>query len=304
MSYAKSKTDIHQKVTDQIISLLDQVDLNNYQPPFASLAAKGLPVNPTTKNRYQGINILNLWFNQQAKQFNSNHWASFKQWKDKGANVKKGEKGTQIIFYKSLIKTEENSKGETETHKIPMLRLYTVFNANQVENFEPETTPADIQTDNVERISLVDEFCKGTGADIRHGGDEAYFSPMGDYIQMPETRLFLDSEQSTATENYYSTLLHELTHWTGAKHRLERDLAHNQKDREKYAFEELVAELGAAFLCAHHGIAQNHPPNHALYIKSWLKALKDDKTFIFKASAQAAKAVDYLDQLVMGETQP
>lgn len=300
MTYAKNKIDIHEQVTNQIIDLLDQVDLDNYQPPFASLAAKGLPLNPTTKNHYQGVNILNLWFNQQAKKFSSNHWASFKQWKDNGAKIKKGEKGTRIVFYKTLTKTEENSSGETETHKIPMLRLYTVFNANQVENYNQDAIKVPEQ-DRVERISLVEEFCSKTGADIRHGGDEAFFAPDEDFIQMPETRLFLDTEEASATENYYSTLLHELTHWTGSKHRLKRDLAHNQKEREKYAFEELVAELGAAFLCAHHGIAQNHPPNHALYIKSWLKALQDDKTFIFKASAQAAKAVDFLDQLVRGE---
>ena len=300
MTYAKNKIDIHEQVTNQIIDLLDQVDLDNYQPPFASLAAKGLPLNPTTKNHYQGVNILNLWFNQQAKKFSSNHWASFKQWKDNGAKIKKGEKGTRIVFYKTLTKTEENSSGETETHKIPMLRLYTVFNANQVENYNQDAIKVPEQ-DRVERISLVEEFCSKTDADIRHGGDEAFFAPDEDFIQMPETRLFLDTEEASATENYYSTLLHELTHWTGSKHRLKRDLAHNQKEREKYAFEELVAELGAAFLCAHHGIAQNHPPNHALYIKSWLKALKDDKTFIFKASAQAAKAVDFLDQLVRGE---
>lgn len=300
MTYAKNKIDIHEQVTNQIIDLLDQVDLDNYQPPFASLAAKGLPLNPTTKNHYQGVNILNLWFNQQAKKFSSNHWASFKQWKDNGAKIKKGEKGTRIVFYKTLTKTEENSSGETETHKIPMLRLYTVFNANQVENYNQDAIKVPEQ-DRVERISLVEEFCSKTGADIRHGGDEAFFAPDEDFIQMPETRLFLDTEEASATENYYSTLLHELTHWTGSKHRLKRDLAHNQKEREKYAFEELVAELGAAFLCAHHGIAQNHPPNHALYIKSWLKALKDDKTFIFQASAQAAKAVDFLDQLVRGE---
>tara|TARA_Y100000114_G_scaffold156111_1_gene182143 strand:- start:31540 stop:32445 length:906 start_codon:yes stop_codon:yes gene_type:complete len=300
MTYAKNKIDIHEQVTNQIIDLLDQVDLDNYQPPFASLAAKGLPLNPTTKNHYQGVNILNLWFNQQAKKFSSNHWASFKQWKDNGAKIKKGEKGTRIVFYKTLTKTEENSSGETETHKIPMLRLYTVFNANQVENYNQDAIKVPEQ-DRVERISLVEEFCSKTGADIRHGGDEAFFAPDEDFIQMPETKLFLDTEEVSATENYYSTLLHELTHWTGSKHRLKRDLAHNQKEREKYAFEELVAELGAAFLCAHHGIAQNHPPNHALYIKSWLKALKDDKTFIFKASAQAAKAVDFLDQLVRGE---
>lgn len=298
MPYEKTaKPDIHQEVTNQIITLLDQVDLDDYQPPFASLAARGLPKNPITENHYQGINILALWFNQQSKNFTSNEWATFQQWKDKGANVRKGEKGSRIIFYKTLVKTEENAKGEQEDRKVPMLRLYTVFNANQVDGYEHKESaiPA---VDNVKKMALVEEFCRNTGADIRHGAARAFYHRVEDYINMPETSYFLDTSQASATENYYSTLLHELTHWTGAKHRLDRDKAKNNLEVEKYAFEELVAELGAAFLCAEFNITQTLPEHHALYIKSWLQALKDDKTYIFKASAQAAKAVEFLNSQV------
>lgn len=289
-----SKPDIHQEVTDKIVNLLDDVDLNDYQPPFASLATQGLPMNPTTDNHYQGVNILALWFNQQKRKFTSNHWATFKQWKEKGAHVRKGEKGSRVIFYKTLLKQEENSNGEHEEIKIPMLRLFTVFNANQVDGYESHQTITP-ETDKVKRLELVDEFCQSTGADIRTGENEAYYAIADDYINMPETSMFLNTSQISATEHYYATLLHELTHWTGAKKRLDRPGITEKVKPEDYAFEELVAELGAAFLCAGHGITQTQPKNHTIYIKSWLKALKDDKAHIFKAAAQAARAVEYLN---------
>lgn len=292
-----TKTDIHQEVTNQIIELLDQVDLNSLQAPFAGLAAQGLPLNPTTQNQYQGVNVLSLWFNQQSHEFNSNHWATFKQWKDKGASVRKGEKGSRVIFYKTLVKTEENSKGELEDQKIPMLKQYTVFNANQVDGYAHHEGGYIPKTDPVERIRLVDEFCQQTGAEIRHGSGGAYYHRIEDYINLPETVFFRDTPQASATENYYATLLHELTHWTGAKHRLDRDKAKSRLEQDKYAFEELVAELGAAFLCAQLNITQTQPDQHAAYIKAWLQALKNDKTYIFKAAAQAAKACDYLNNL-------
>lgn len=291
-----TKADIHKEVTDQIISLLDQVNLDDYQPPFAALAAQGLPENPITTNRYQGVNILTLWFNQQARNFTSNEWATFQQWKEKGAQVRKGEKGTRIVFYKTLIKPEQKADGATEDKKIPMLKMYTVFNSNQVDGYgQPRIEIPTV--DNVKRIDLVDAFCTGTKADIRHGEGRAFYNSAEDFINMPPTNHFLDTCQANATENYYATLLHELTHWTGAKHRLDRDKAKTKIELDKYAFEELVAELGAAFLCAEFKITQTLPEHHAIYIKSWLDALKNDKTLIFKASAQAARAVEYLNTL-------
>lgn len=300
MSCEKNKTvkpDIHQHVTDQIITLLDEVDLDDYQPPFAGLAAQGLPFNPTTENHYQGVNILALWFNQQAKSYPSNQWATFKQWKDKGANVKKGEKGSRVIFYKTLVKSEENERGEEEEKQIPMLRLYTVFNASQVDGYEDQNAASAPVEDKVERLALVEQFCQQTRADIRTGENRAYYHKLEDFINMPPSASFLDTSQISATEQYYSTLLHELTHWTGASKRLDRPGMATKIKAEDYAFEEVVAELGAAFLCAHHGITQTLPKNHAIYIKSWLQSLKEDKTHIFKAAAQAAKATHYLSEL-------
>lgn len=296
-SIQKPRGDIHQEITNNIISLLDEVDLNDYQPPFANLAAMGIPENPITKNRYQGVNILALWFNQKSRTLPSNKWASFKQWKQIGASVKKGEKGSRVIFYKTLTREEEGKSGETEEVKIPMLRQYSVFNASQVEGYEDQDISELPESDRVERLSLIDAFCQSTGAEIRTDGDEAFYAQLGDYINMPDTSLFFDTAQASATENYYSTLLHELTHWTGAPRRLDRKEDPDRKAIESYAFEELIAELGAAFLCAQHNIIQTQPKGHALYIKSWLRALRNNKTLIFKASAQAAKSTNFLNDL-------
>ena len=300
MPHEKAKPDIHQDITNNIITLLDQVDLKDYEPPFANLAALGIPENPITNNSYQGVNILALWFNQKSKGLRSNKWASFKQWKQIGARVKKGEKGSRIIFYKTLIK-EDSSQGESENQeiKIPMLRQYVVFNASQVEGFEEQATPIP-EIDHVERNKLIDEFCQNSGAEIRSESQEAFYSPIGDYINMPDSKLFLDTKHATATENYYATLLHELNHWTGASKHLDRPGIAGKVDKKDYAFEELIAELGCTFLCAKLNIKQSQPKDHALYIKSWLSALRDDKTLIFKASAQAAKATQYLNDLQSG----
>jgi antirestriction protein ArdC len=289
------KLDIHQEITDQIISLLEKVDLKDYKPPFAGLVAQGLPVNPKTRKQYNGINILSLWFNQQNAEFNSNKWATYKQWQELDAQVRKGEKSSNVIFYKQRTETELDDKGEEKEFFRPIMRLYRVFNASQVDNFDDlENTPN--ESDLVTPCYIVEQFCKSTGANIKRGQLRAYYDQIRDYIGMPDTIAFQDTGTASATENYYSTLLHELTHWTGSKKRLGRFELQREKNQD-YAFEELVAELGAAFLCASLGITQSGREDHAMYIKGWLKALEDDKKHIFKAAAQANQAVEYLNSL-------
>ncbi|MFL1013244.1 ArdC family protein [Flavisericum labens] len=291
--------DIQQTITNQIINLLESVNIEDYHPPFGELSSLGLPKNPITKHAYNGINILNLWLYQQAKNYTSNEWATFKQWKKVDASVKKGEKSSKIIFYKTLTKSEETENADIEEIKIPMLKVYNVFNANQVEGYKPNSKNDKPVRNDVKSLENIDLFCKETKAIIKHNGYRAYYNTRLDYINMPEKPLFQNTPQANATENYYATLLHELTHWTGAKHRLNRfdskDIG-NKTAKENYAFEELVAELGSAFLCAHHGITQIHPEHHTINIKSWLKSLKDNKAYIFKASAKASKAVEFLNQ--------
>lgn len=293
-----NKVDIYEDVTNKIISMLEGLEPDGWEAPFASLAAQGLPLNPTTGEHYHGVNIPALWFDQQQNGFSSNHWATFKQWKGHGAHVRKGQRASRIIFYKTLVKAEENDTGQDgEQVTIPMLRCYSVFNADQVEGYEHTAPETKSRADLVQRMEAVDTFCKSTGADIRHSGTGAYYHRSEDFINLPDTSGFIDTSNATATENYYATLLHELTHWTGASHRLDRDKAQSRSERTKYAFEELIAELGAAFLCAQLGVTQTPRKDHAHYLKSWLQALKNDKKYIFQASAGAARACEYLNAL-------
>ena len=241
---------------------------------------------------YHGINTLILWLEQQAKNFTLNEWGTFKQWKDKGAHVKKGEKSSMIIFYKRVEKKDSDSE-EPEFYNC--LKSYRVFNAGQVEGYEPITGLESGNFGTVERIEQIEKFVSGTGAVINEDQSEACYNLLTDEISMPSKDIFFECEQ-TATENYYAVLLHELTHWTGGSKRLDRDQTGKQKT-ESYAFEELIAELGSAFLCSQFGIKQQGRDDHAIYLKSWLQALKNDKKFIFKALSQAQKAVDYLNEL-------
>ena len=288
---------LRETVTHQIIEMLEKVDVNDYKPPFASLAAQGIPKNPITNHTYQGINILSLWFNQNSKGFSSNEWATFKQWKDKGGKVLKGEKGSRIVFYKTHIQKDKSIDKQEQEHVIPILKSYIVYNANQVDGYQSPSEEEINTDDKVRAIEFVDQFCQHTGAVIRTGENRAYYSKKDDFINMPKTSFFVDTPQADATENYYATLLHELIHWTGAKHRLDRFGSDQKYKITDYAFEELIAELGAAFLCSEFQITQTQPAHHAMYVKSWLKALKNDNKHIFKAAAAASKATGYLEKL-------
>ncbi len=292
-----SKPDIYQEVTDKIIDLLDKIDPENYKAPFAQLAAQGIPENPTTGKIYQGINILCLWFNQQDKSFPSNKWATFKQWKDEGAQVKKGQKSSRVVFYKTLSKTDVNEAGEEQESKIPMLRLYNVFNAHQVEGFENEENAKLAEINLVNPIMNVDAFCRNTEIEIKHDDPTPFYSVTRDFINMPSKTAFVDTQTAKATEHYYAILLHELIHATGAKFRLDRFKPSIDSTKKNTAFEELIAELGAAMLCARLGINQTPREDHAHYIKAWLSVLRDDKKHIFKASAQAARATEFLYEM-------
>ncbi|MDM3871797.1 zincin-like metallopeptidase domain-containing protein [Porticoccus sp. W117] len=290
------KTDIYQTVTNNIVEALEQVSLDDYKAPFARLTGQKMPINPVTANQYHGINTLVLWLEQQVKGYSCNEWGTFKQWKDKGAQVKKGEKSSLIIFYKRVEKKDTDGN---DPEYYNMLKSYRVFNADQVEGYESKLELEEGQLSTVERIEQIEQFVTATSADIHTEKNKACFCPSTDHIEMPCKDRFFDTDQS-ATENYYAVLLHELTHWTGGKKRLDREQVGYGSNKESYAFEELIAELGSAFLCSQFGIMQQGRDDHAIYIKSWLQALKNDKKLIFKASAQAQKAVDFLNNLQGG----
>jgi antirestriction protein ArdC len=267
---------IYQEVTDRIIANLEKGVMPWVKPWHTE---NTLDKNIVSQNEYNGINRLILGMSG----FSSNVWGSFKQWDSLGANVKKGEKGTAIVFYKPVSSSKVNDQGESENSFYACLKTYYVFNAEQVEGIEIKPRV------NVDKPfmnnELIDQLVANTGATIKHGGNSAYYRPSEDYINMPIKSDFMEES------GYYATLLHELTHWSGAKHRLDRTKGKRFADTA-YAFEELIAEIGSAFLCEKYSVKGDI--RHEGYIASWLKALKDDNKMIFKASAYAQKSTDYI----------
>lgn len=279
---AKPKIDIHQEVTDKFIAALEAGT-----KPWEKDWLNAMPTR-STGEEYRGINVLLLSMSGAAKQCGNPHWITFKQAKELGGKVRKGEKGTRIVFYKKLaIHDPENPKADDSGKvQIPMLRHYTVFNVEQIDGLPsgkfPLPNPA--MSDEM-RDAVAEEALRSCGAEIREAGSGAFYDRIGDYVQLPEFSMF------KSVGGYLATLAHELTHWTGAAHRLDRTKGKRFGDSD-YAFEELVAEIGAAFICARLGIAGDHFESHAAYVSSWLKALKDDKKLIFKAAALAQTAAD------------
>lgn len=286
----KAKTDIHQEITDLIIAQMETCGAN-WIKPFTS--GGGRIINRSTKANYNGINIILLGMRGASE------WASYKQWAGMGANVKKGEKGTKIVFFKPMEKKDAKTG---EIARFGFLRYSTVFHIGQVEN-APKSLQDDLPViSEAVRIAAVEEYISNTGVDMRSGDPRgAFFSPAGDYVNMPPLEAFTKTKTATATENFYSTTLHELTHWTGSEKRLGRIKTFQRPERTEYAFEELVAELGAAYQCVNLGITSEPRADHAQYLNGWLRALKNDKKFIFEAATQATKAVKFIEELQPSE---
>jgi antirestriction protein ArdC len=268
---------LHDDITARIISELEKGSAPWIKPWKTDTTADR---NIITQKPYAGINRMILGVS--GFEHETNVWGTFKQWQSLGASVKKGSQGTQIVFYQPHTKGVDKVTGEESTYML--LKGYYVFNASQVEGIEIKK-PATDQVSEFVTHARAEDFISKTGASISHGGDSAFFTPLHDAIKMPNRESFHNPE------SYYATLLHELTHWTGAKNRLNRD-QNGRFGSSNYAFEELVAEMGAAFLCGDLGI--HGELRHAGYIESWIKCLKDHNTAIFKAAALAQKAADYL----------
>ena len=237
-----------------------------------------------------------LWASAMTQNFAAPIWMTFKQAKELNANVRKGSKGTLVVYADRLTKTEVNKDGQENERDIYFMKGYTVFNVEQIEGLPPHFyAVAAPQLDPVQRIDAADLFFANTGADIRHGGNQAYYAATPDYVQMPPFVSFKDAE------SYYATLAHEMTHWTRHPARLDRDFGRKKFGDEGYAREELVAEIGAAFLCCDLGITPEPRDDHAAYLGHWLKVLKEDKRAIFQAAAHAQRAVDFQHGLQHGE---
>ncbi|MFC1759256.1 ArdC family protein [Planctomycetota bacterium] len=235
------------------------------------------------------MNILTLWLAAEERGFESPYWLTFRQAKSLGGSVRKGEKGSAVVYSSSFEKTEKNDRGEDVERKIPFLKQYTVFAVDQIADLPKRFYRKEIEPNTeIERIERAERFFRQTGAEIREGGSRAYYSIGSDYIQMPPIERFRDAESHAAT------LSHEICHWTRHASRLDRDLGRKRWGDSGYAMEELVAELGSAFLCADLKITPNVDRDHAAYISSWLTVLKNDKRAIFSAASLASKAVTFL----------
>lgn len=287
---SEERIDIYQRVTDQIVAAIEAGVDSWHMPWHTSGRFAFSPLNAVSRKAYRGINVLCLWAAAQAKGYASGEWATYKQWQEKGAQVRKGEKATSVVFWKFANSRKESdddngAEGELLTDsRLLFTRGYAVFNAAQVDGYSPVADPA---VDVPARIAVADQFFAGVGAKVQNGGNRAYFSPADDYIGMPPFAAFRDGVA------YYSTLAHEHTHWTGTRSRCDRQMGKRFGDMA-YAAEELVAELGAAFVCAHLGLSTEPREDHAQYLASWLKVLKADKRAIFTAASKAQQATDFL----------
>jgi antirestriction protein ArdC len=282
------KRDVYRKVTDAIINAIEQ-GVRTWRMPWHTTGRFAFsPINVTSKKPYRGINTVCLWAAAQAKGYESGEWATYQQWQERSAQVRKGEKATTVVFWKSASDSQESQDGEGEQYagssRLLFTRGYSVFNAAQVQGYTPKADP---DRPIIERIAEADAFFERIGATVRHGGNQAFYAPATDHIQMPPMQAFHESK------GYYSTLAHEHTHWTAKADRCDRQLGKRFGDNA-YAAEELIAELGAAFTCAHLGLSTEPREDHAAYVASWLKVLKADSRAIFTAASKAQKACDWL----------
>jgi len=283
------RADIYQRITDRIAAAIEAGAGEWRMPwhPGGGGAAPVLPVNAATGKPYRGVNTIVLWATAQAEGYPSAVWATYRQWAELGAQVRKGETSSPVVFWK-ISDTEEqddaDDRAEDGRPSRVFARGYAVFNAAQVDGYAAPALPVLPET---ERIDHAEAFFAATGIDVRHGGNRAYYRPGEDRVQMPPFEVFRDAVA------YYAILAHEATHATGHPSRCARDLK-GRFGEEAYAAEELVAELGAAFLCADLALAPEPRPDHAAYVASWLKVLRGDKRAIFTAAAKAQAAADWM----------
>ncbi|WP_086738386.1 ArdC family protein [Erythrobacter colymbi] len=283
---------IYDTITNQIIAALERGTGDYTLPWHRSSAPLTRPVNAVTRKAYRGVNVLALWASAEAQDFGHGLWATYRQWQSLGAQVRKGEKASPIVFYKVLDKAEGSDDEARENAGRIFAQGSHVFNIAQVEGYAlPEVSEAET----FDPIPDVEAFIAASAATIRIKGDSAHYTPSTDTITMPDRERFFTTDTASAVQNWYAILLHELVHWTGADHRLARTFGKRFGD-EAYAMEELVAELGSAFLCGDLGLSVIPRPDHACYLASWLKVLKGDNRAIFTAASAAAKAAEWLGE--------
>lgn len=279
------KKDVKAEITAQLIELIEDAQVSgiDWTMPFRSIA--GAPHNPITGKKYRGFNA--FWLMMMGQ----HTVAGYNQWLEAGWQVQKGSKSIQITM--PLIRKDKET-GESTMYGFRGGRVFSSSDVLNIETGQPWVDPKLPEVDLTERVERADKYLSNLGATVTHtGGGKACYTPSTDSITMPHRELFSATETSTATENYYSTLCHEHAHWTGHKSRLDRLESRSKKG---YAYEELVAELSAAFLCNELGITSSPRDDHAQYLAGWLTALGNDNDYIFKAASDAQKVVDFMDR--------
>ncbi|MBL0935482.1 MAG: DUF1738 domain-containing protein [Rhizobiaceae bacterium] len=284
------RTDLYSEITVKIIAELEAGRVPWVQP-WGTAAAKaplGLPKNASTGRTYSGINVLLLWGAVVERGFSGQSWLTFRQALSLGGNVRKGERGTTVVYADRFVPEDEKRRAretDEEARAIPFLKRFTVFNTDQCENLPKGAVTAAPPMPASLIEPRVEALIEATGIDFRIGGNQAFYAPAHDYVQVPPPQAYFEPI------NWHRTALHELGHASGAPQRLNRDLS-GSFGSKKYAFEELVAEINAAFCCASLGIEPT--VRHADYIGSWLDVLREDNRAIFRAASQASKAADWL----------
>jgi antirestriction protein ArdC len=283
------KTDIYTQVTNRIVAALEK-GVRPWVQPWNSQHAAGRITRPKrhTGAFYAGINILILWGAATAQGYSCPTWMSYKQAQELGAQVRKGERGNQVVYATTYSRTDTAENGEETERAIPFLKTYTVFNCEQIDGLPAHYyARAESVIDPIQRIQHAETFFANLKADIRHGGNRAYYAMSTDHIQMPPFEMFRDAE------SYYATLAHECVHLSGAKSRLDRDLS-GRFGSHAYSVEEMIAEIGSAMICADLVLTPEPREDHAAYLASWLTILKNDRRAIFTAAAHAERAAAFL----------
>jgi len=272
---------VYQLVTDRMVELLEAGTI----PWRKTWKASEMPRSLSTGKPYQGVNVFMLWGTAMVKGYGSEYWGTYKAIQDRGGQVRKGEKSTLVVFWK-FIEVEDKKTGEEK--KIPMLRYFSVFNADQCDGLELPVTGNDAAAD---PIAAAEALFEGMPQrpEVKFGGNRAYYSPGLDYVGLPLRTSF------ESAESFYTTAFHELVHATGHESRLDRNLNGSFGNHE-YSKEELVAEMGAAFLCALSGIERKTEDNSAAYLAHWIKALQGDPKLIVTAAGAAQKAADFISR--------
>ncbi|MDN3544036.1 zincin-like metallopeptidase domain-containing protein [Kinneretia asaccharophila] len=292
MNASKQPRDLYAEVTHRIVNAIERGVRPWCRPWTSGQAAAGMMPRRHTGEAYRGVNVLLLWAAAQERGYTAHTWMTFRQAQAEGGQVRKGEKGTTVVFagqFPPAVGANEESDEDAPTRQgRAYLRCYTVFNVEQVDGLQSSPEPQQVEAPKVDAAAQA--FIARTGATVHHGGDRAFYAPGPDLVQLPHARQFRD------VAAYLGTVTHELVHWTGHPGRLARQFGQRFGDRA-YAVEELVAELGAAFVCARLNVSAEPRDDHAAYLAEWLAVLKADKRALFTAAAHAQRAADYLHEL-------